>query len=101
MGVRSRSSVPTASNQYGLSISTTSVSLTLVRVAMAAEIYVRTASIVFKKDSGTPTATEGFQADPGDYIPLNSRSELDGFRAVRQGGTDATVDVVYFTDVSG
>ena len=101
MGVRSRSGVPTASNQYGLSISTSTVSLTIPRTAMAAEIYVRTASIVFKKDSGTPTATEGFQANADDIILLNSRDELDGFRAVRQGGTDATVDVMYFTDISG
>ena len=98
MGVRSRSGVPTASNQYGLTISTTAVSLTVPRVAMAAEVYVRTASIVFKRDTGTPTATEGTQADPTDIINLNSRSEVDGFRAVRQGGTDATVDVEYFTE---
>lgn len=101
MGVRSRSSLPTASNQYGLSISTSAVSLTVPRAAMVGEIYVRTASIVFKRDTGTPTATEGFQADPSDIILLNSRAELDGFRAVRQAGTDATVDVEYFTDVSG
>lgn len=101
MGVRSRSSVPTASNQYGLSISTTAVSLTVPGVANVAEIYVRTASIVFKKDTGTPTATEGFQANVDDIIPLNSRAEVVGFRAIRQAGTDATVDVMYFTDVSG
>ena len=103
MGVRTRSNVPTASNQYGLSISTTAVSLTVPRAGMAGEIYVRTGSgsIVFKRDAGTPTATEGFQADPGDIIVLNSRAELDNFRAVRQGGTDGTVDVEYFTDISG
>lgn len=101
MGVRSRSNVPTASNQYGLSVSTTAVSLTIPRVAMTAKIYVRTASIVFKRDTGTPTATEGFQANQDDIIVLNSRAELDGFRAVRQGGTDATVDIEYYTDISG
>lgn len=101
MGVRSRASLPTASNQYGLAISTTAVSLTVPTSAMVGEIYVRTASIVFKRDTGTPTATEGFQANVADIIVLNSRDELDGFRAVRQGGTDATLDVEFFTDVSG
>ena len=98
MGVRSRSSVPAASNQYGLTISTTAVPLTVPSASMVAQIYVRTASIVFKRDTGTPTATEGTQADATDLINLNSRSEVDGFRAVRQGGTDATVDVEYFTE---
>lgn len=101
MGVRSRSNVPTASNQYGLSISTATVSLTVPAAANVAEIYVRTASIVYKTDAGTPTATEGKQANPDDIIVLNSRAELDNFRAVRQGGANATVDVEYFTDISG
>ena len=101
MGVRSRSPLPGASNQYGLSIAGTVVSLTVPDAAMCAEIYVRTASIVFARGGTDPTATQGFQADPGDIIMLNSRAELDRFEAIRQGGTSATVDVEYFSDISG
>ena len=68
---------------------------------MCAEIYVRTASIVFTRDGTDPTATQGIQADVGDIILLNSREELENFEAIRQGGTSATIDVEYFTDISG
>ena len=99
MGVRSRSPLPTG-NQYGLSISSTVVTLTVPNSAMVAEIYVRTASIVFPRSGTDPTATAGFQADPGDIILLSSRAELDRFEAIRQGGSDATIDVEYLTDIS-
>ena len=100
MGVRSRSPLPTGS-QYGLSIGATVVTLTVPAAAMCAEIFVRTASIVFARTGVDPTATQGFQADPGDIIMLNSRDELTRFEAIRQGATSATVDVEYFTDISG
>ena len=100
MGVRSRSPLPTG-EQNGLSVSTAIVTLTVPADAMCAEIYVRTASIVFKRTGTDPSATLGFQANPGDIIMLNSRAELDRFEAIRQGATDATLDIEYFTDISG
>jgi len=100
MGVRSRSPLPTGS-QYGLSIGATVVTLTVPVAAMCAEIFVRTASIVFSRTSVDPTATQGFQADPGDIIMLNSRAELDRFEAIRQGATSGVLDIEYFTDISG
>lgn len=101
MGVRSRSPLPGASNQYGLSVTDTVVALTVPDAAMCAEIYVRTASIVFARGGTDPTTTQGFQADPGDIIMLNSRAELDRFEAIRQSATSATIDVEYFSDISG
>ena len=100
MGVRSRSPLITG-NQYGLSVSTTVVTLTVPAAAMCAEIYVRTAAIVFTRGTTDPTATAGFQANVDDIILLNSRAELDRFEAIRQGGTAATIDVEYFTDLAG
>ena len=99
MGVRSRSPLITGS-QYGLAVGATVVTLTVPAAAMCAEIYVRTAPIVFTRTGTDPTATAGFQANAGDIILLNSRAELDRFEAIRQGGTSATVDVEYLTDVS-
>ncbi|MCB7128068.1 MAG: hypothetical protein J3T61_00830 [Candidatus Brocadiales bacterium] len=98
MGVRSRSKVTGA--QFGLAVSSTVVTLTVPDGAMCAEIYVRTASVVFTRDGTAPTATKGMQADAGDIILLNSRDELDQFKVIRQS-TDATVEVEYFTDISG
>ena len=99
MGVRSRSKVTGA--QYGLSVtSATVVTLTVPTAAMCAEIYVRTASVVFTRDGTAPTATAGFQADDKDIILLNSRDELDRFKVIAVS-TTATLDVEFFTDLSG
>ena len=84
-------------NQYGLSVSSDVVSLSVPPEATHADIYVRTASVVFTRDRSAPTATRGLQADPTDIIVLNSRPQLLAFRALRQGGTDATVDAEYFS----
>ncbi len=98
MGVRSRQSVKGA--QYGLSIGASAVPLTVPTLANCAEIYVRTAAVVFTKSGTDPTATLGMQAEVGDIIPLNSRDELDKFRAIRAAAS-ATIDVEYFSDLSG
>ena len=97
MGVRSRSPLITG-NQYGLSVSSTVVTLTVPDAAMCGEIYVRTASVVFTRGTTDPTSTQGFQANVDDIIMLNSRSELDRFEVIRQSA-DATLDVEYFTDL--
>ena len=101
MGVRTRSSAGGA--QFGLSIDNTAagIALTVPATGMCAEIYVRTAAIVFTRDGTAPTATLGIQANAGDIIMLNSREELENFLAIRQGGTSATVDVEYFNELSG
>ena len=98
MGVRSRSTAGGA--QFGLSISSAVVSLTVPKAAMCAELYVRGNSIVFTRDGTAPTSTAGIQADVGDIIVLNSRDECDKFKGIRVSA-DATVDVEYWTDVSG
>ena len=98
MGVRSRS--PVTGAQYALAVSSTVVTLTVPDAANVAEIYVRTAAVVFTRDGTDPTATKGIQANVGDIIVLNSRAELDKFEVIRQS-VDATIDVEYFTDVSG
>ena len=99
MGVTSRT--PISDAQFGLSFtSAAAVTLTVPKAARVAEIYVRTASIVFTRDGTTPTATKGIQADPGDIILLNSEGECLGFKGIAVSAT-ATGDVEYFRDVSG
>ena len=94
----SRSTVSGA--QYALAVSSSVVTLTVPNAARCAEIYVRTNAVVFTRDGTDPTATKGIQADAGDIILLNSRNELDKFEVIRQSA-DATLDVEFFTDVSG
>ncbi len=99
MGIRSRSRVTGA--QFALAVTSGKVvTLTVPNAAMVAEIYVRTASVVFTRDGTDPTATKGIQADVGDIILLNSRDELDKFKVIAVS-TSATLDIEYFSDVSG
>ena len=86
------------SNQYALAVSSTAVGLTVQPDAYGAEIYVRTASVVFLKSGQAPTATQGFQADVDDVILLESRDELTKFRVIR-ASIDATLDVHYLRKV--
>ena len=99
MGVRSRSKVTGA--QYALAVTSGAVvTLTVPDAAMVAEIYVRTAPVVFTRDGTDPTATQGIQADAKDIIVLNSRDELDNFKVIAVS-TSATLDCEYFSDISG
>lgn len=98
MGIKSRVRVKGA--QYGLDIGASAVRLNVPELANVAEVYVHTADISFTRDGTTPTATKGFIAHDDDIIHLNSRDELDRFQAIRVTGS-ATVDVEFFTDVSG
>ena len=100
MGVRSRSPLKTGA-QFALSVtSATVVTLTVPDAAMCAELYVRTATVVFTRQGTAPTSTKGTPADVGDIIMLNSRAELENFKVIAVS-TSATLDVEYFTDVSG
>ena len=99
MGVRSRSTVTGA--QFALAVTSAAVvTLTVPDAGMTAELYVRTAPVVFTRDGTDPTATKGIQADVGDIIVLNSRAELDNFKVIAVS-TSATLDVEYFSDISG
>jgi hypothetical protein len=102
MGVRSRSRVSGA--QFGLAISSSVITLTppaIATGAMAAEMFVRTGSVNFTREGTDPSTTRGFTAYPDEIIKLNSRDELDRFKAIRATSTDATLDIEYWTDISG
>lgn len=98
MGVLSKSTV--AGAQFALPVSSSVVTLTVPDSAMVAEIYVRTNSVVFTRNGTDPTSTKGIQANDTEIILLNSRSELDKFKVIRQSA-DATLDIEYFSDLSG
>ena len=90
-------SVVLGAGQYGLSVtSSTAVALIVPNAANAAEMYVRTAAVVFLRDGTVPTATKGLQANAGDFIILISRDELLNFKVIAVSAS-ATLDVEYFT----
>jgi hypothetical protein len=101
MGVNSRSSV--GGRQSGLTIDSTAggIALTVPSAARTAEIYVETGPIRFTRDGTAPTSTLGFVANVGDIILLNSRDECEKFLGFEDTATDASVDVEFFSDLSG
>jgi hypothetical protein len=52
--------------------------------------------INFTLDGTTPTASVGFLAAATDQIHLNGIQEIRAFRAIRNGASDATLEVTYF-----
>lgn len=67
-------------------------------LAKTARVTVETATIRYLTDGTAPTSTTGTLAYSGDSISLNNPSELWNFRAIRTGGTSATLQVLYFGD---
>lgn len=64
--------------------------------ATGAVIQVQAQPIRFTLDGTNPVATTtGFLAAAGDQIYLNSQQELQSFKAIRDGGTDASCEVHY------
>lgn len=62
----------------------------------SAFITVATASIRFRVDATiNPTATVGHLLGTGDTLELDSHAQLVNFKAIRSGGTDATLSVSY------
>ena len=63
--------------------------------AEEADIYVRTASVVFTRSGIVPTASQGIQADATDIIVLASRDECEKFLVIAVSAT-ATLDIEYY-----
>lgn len=95
--------------QLNLDVSSGVVTLTRPDAAQCASVFVRptndsgaaVGAVSFTTDGTTPTANIGIIAYTGDIINLNSRDELDKFRVIRQTGTDAEIDIIYYTNLAG
>lgn len=76
-----------------LTVSSTSVGFTAATFAGAdyAHVYVDIADVRFRVDGGTASTTNGVPVAVHDEIILESVEEVARFRAIRDGGTDATL----------
>jgi hypothetical protein len=99
MGVHSRAEA--GGRQSGLAIAGSVVNLTVPNAATVAEIFVETAEVRYTREGTAPSTTLGFIAYPGDVILCNSEDECQQISLIRGTATSATVDVEYFTDISG
>jgi len=64
--------------------------------ANKAVLTVEDATLRYKDSGADPTATEGLKVYIGGTIFLNSRQSLTNFRAIRVGGTNSEVNVMYY-----
>lgn len=84
--------------QADLTVSTTAVTLTLPtnKKPGGAVISVIGQPIRFTRDgSTTPTATKGLRAAAGTQIYLHTPEQVAGFKAIREGASDATLAIEY------
>jgi hypothetical protein len=64
-----------------------------------AVFVIETAQIRFTVDGSTPTTTVGFLAEIGDIVTINGEHDIEKFKAIRTGSTDATIQPIYFNDL--
>ncbi len=84
-----------------ITVSDTAVSLSPPDDATKAILGVESNSLRYRDDGTSPTATEGFLLKThGNNIPphvvLNSKEAIQNFEAIRDGSSDATLNVLYY-----
>ena len=79
-----------------LTVSTAAVGLTLPSGATRAVVYVEAQPIRWRDDAVAPTSSVGVPAVATDAFELPSVQSINGFKAIRSGSTDATLNVVYY-----
>jgi len=79
-----------------LAVSTVAVSLTLPSGAAYGVIDVEGAGIRYRVDNTAPTTTEGHAVADGGELTICGGEALKQFKAIRSGGSDATLRVSYF-----
>lgn len=79
-----------------VTVGTTAIGVTASsgdNVAHRAVMTVETAQIRFRYDGTDPTSTVGHLANVGDRLTLEGRANIRRFRAIRTGGTSASLMV--------
>jgi hypothetical protein len=59
-------------------------------------VYVEAQPIRWRDDATDPTSDVGVPAVATDAFELPSVQSLNGFRAIRSGSSDATLNIVYY-----
>ncbi len=78
-----------------LMVSTSAVGLTAVGSPTTAIITITGGDIRFRSDGNDPTGAIGHVVFDGGIITLTSAADIASFRAIRDGGTDATLSISY------
>ena len=81
-----------------VTVSGTAIGITLPSGAVRAVIQVTANAIYFTEDGGTPSSSNGLEANAGDilnYLDANYASVLGKFKAIRQS-SDAVLKIEYY-----
>lgn len=83
--------------EESITVSTVAKSLTAATYGSATYAVVTVAAqpIRFWVDATDPTATVGHVAADGDTIILSNNSQIEDFRAIRDGATDSVISISY------
>lgn len=86
--------VASAGAYQQLTVSSTAVALTVPGGSKFALIRVSVAAVRFRDDGTNPTGSLGVPLNPGDSIDYDG--PLSAIKFIRAGGTDATLDILYY-----
>ena len=95
------SSAPGFISRQRLSVSDTFIGLILPPGAYMAYIQCFTADIYYTRDLSTPSSTNGHALYIGDDLYIYGNTHLSNFRALRQGATDAGLEISYYREDEG
>jgi hypothetical protein len=87
-------SITVSSTAIGLTSGTINPIITGVRTVTAL-CAVETAQIRYRIDGTDPTSSEGIVLNDGDTLTIEGSEDLLKFRAIRTGGSDATLKCSY------
>lgn len=79
-----------------VTVSTTAIGLTVPVGAQRAVMVVEAQPLRYRDDGTDPTATVGMLAVATTRFDIESREALLAFKAIRDGGTNATLSVSYY-----
>lgn len=88
-----------------VTVSTTSIGGTLATIigsnpddrrATAAVVQAVTNPIFYTMDGSTPSSTNGKRLQQDEELPIAGHQKIKDFRAVRDGGVDAVIDISYY-----
>lgn len=84
-----------------VTVSDTAVSLSPPDDATKAIIGVESNALRYRDDGTDPTSTEGFLLktqgnNTAPHVVLNSKEAIQNFSAIRDGTSDATLNVLYY-----
>ena len=83
--------------QETVTVSTTAIGFTVANLTNSTDVVVRIndQDLRFRTDGTDPTAASGWTSEPGDLYVITTTEEAAAFKAIRTGGTDSEIDVMY------